>query len=289
MNSKYPIYVPSKNRFESRLTVKVFEKMKVPYYLVIEPQEYDKYANIVDKSKILILPWSKPESSTELVKTRNWIKKHAISLDTKRHWQIDDNIRSFMRLNNNTKIRVSSGTIFRIAEDFVDRYENIAISGLNYQWFAKQRQCIPPFYLNHRVYSCSLILNEIPYEWRGIYNDDTDICIRVLKGGWCTILFNAFLCDKMTTMVIKGGNTDIYQDDGRLKMAKSLQKQHPDIVDITWKFGKWQHSVNYAPFKKNRLIKRQDINTPGGINEYGMKLVKINNDESDLEKEFENI
>jgi len=60
MKNKYPIYIPSKGRLESRLTIRALEHIKVPYYLVIEPQEYDNYAAIINPKKILILPWSEP-------------------------------------------------------------------------------------------------------------------------------------------------------------------------------------------------------------------------------------
>lgn len=53
-------------------------------------------------------------------------------------------------------------------------------------------------------------------------NEDTDLSFRALKDGYCTILFNAFLCDKAQTMTMKGGNTDeLYKDDGRWLMAES--------------------------------------------------------------------
>lgn len=281
MNPKYPIYIPTKNRWESRLTSKALEKMSVPYYIVIEPQEYDKYTAVIDSKKILLLPWSKPESSTELVNARNWIKKHSISIGAKRHWQLDDNISGFYRLNYNLKIPVMTGSIFRAAEDFVDRYENVAISGFHYFMFAKRKDKLPPFYINRRIYSCSLINNDIPYNWRGIYNDDTDICLRVLKDGWCTILFLAFLAYKHTTMTVKGGNTDIYQDDGRLKMAKSLQEQHPDVTTISYKFGHVQHHVDYDVFKKNKLVKKKGAEIPEGTNNYGM-ILQIDRNKSQL-------
>ncbi len=41
MNPRYPVYVISKGRWESRLTVKALEKMGVPHSVVIEPQERD--------------------------------------------------------------------------------------------------------------------------------------------------------------------------------------------------------------------------------------------------------
>jgi hypothetical protein len=120
----------------------------------------------------------------------------------------------------------------------------------------------------------------MPYRWRGRYNEDTDLSLRVLKDGWCTILFYAFLADKMPTMTMKGGNTEeLYkldgEKDGRLLMAQSLQQQHPDVTKIVWKWGRWQHSVDYRPFKNNRLIRKPGVEIPEGVNNYGMKLVKL--------------
>jgi len=96
-----------------------------------------------------------------------------------------------------------------------------------------------------------------------------------LKSGWCTVLFNIFITQKVATMRMKGGNTDeLYKDDGRLQMAKSLQKQHSDVVKIKRKWGRWQHHVDYSRFKHNRLIKKKNVIIPEGINNYGMKLVE---------------
>jgi len=134
----------------------------------------------------------------------------------------------------------------------------------------------PPTLFNTRIYSCILIKNDLSFRWRGRYNEDTDLSLRVLKSGWCTILVQAFICKKVATMRMKGGNTDeLYQGDGRLKMALSLQRQHPDVIKITRKWGRWQHQVDYRPFKKNRLIKKEGIEIPEGPNEYGMKLVRV--------------
>jgi hypothetical protein len=76
-------------------------------------------------------------------------------------------------------------------------------------------------------------------------------------------------------MTVKGGMTPHYQDDGRLKMAQELQRRHPDVVKITRKWGRWQHHVDYRPFKANKLIKKEGIEIPQGVNNYGMKLVEV--------------
>lgn len=275
MNPKYPVYIISKGRWESRLTSKSLDAMNVPYSIVVEPQECDEYAKVIDEKKIIVLPFSNLGQGS--IPVRNFVWDHAINTGAERHWILDDNINGFIRLNRNMKIRVASGTVFRVIEDFVDRYENVVISGMNYRFFAPDRYKQPPFRLNRRVYSCILIKNDIDYRWRGRYNEDTDLCIRVLKDGLCTVLFQAFLCNKIATMTLSGGNTeDLYEiENGRLQMAQSLVDQHPDIVRINEKWGRYQHEVDYSGFKHNRLIRKQDLEIAEGVNNYGMILKRL--------------
>jgi hypothetical protein len=272
-NPKYPVYIVSKGRWESRLTSKALERMRVPYHIVVEPQEYDNYASVIDASKILTLPFSNLGLGS--IPARNWIWEHAIKSGAKRHWILDDNIAWFARLHKHKKTVVTSGVCFKAAEDFVERYTNVGLAGLQYEMFTPVKSTHLPLMINTRIYSCILIRNDLPFRWRGRYNEDTDLSIRVLKAGWCTILIQAFICKKMPTMTMKGGNTDIlYKGDGRLKMAQSLQQQHPDIVTITQRWGRWQHLVNYRPFKKNKLILKPGIIIPSKPNNYGMVLRK---------------
>ena len=49
MNPKYPIYIISKGRAESRFTSKALEEMNVPYHIVVEPQEYNEYSKYIDQ------------------------------------------------------------------------------------------------------------------------------------------------------------------------------------------------------------------------------------------------
>lgn len=261
---QYPVYIVSKGRWESRLTARALDLINVPYHIVVEPQEYDNYASVLDSERILTLPFSNLGQGS--IPARNWIWEHALKTGAARHWILDDNISGFLRLNENSKNKIINNSTFLAIEKFTDRFENIALSGMNYDYFAKRKQRIPPYIVNTRIYSCILIKNDIPYRWRGKYNEDTDLSLRVLKDGWCTVLFNTFLAEKTPTMIMKGGNTDeLYQGDGRLKMAQSLQQQHPDVVTITEKFGRFQHHVNYREFRCNKLIKKQNHLAQGSI------------------------
>ena len=283
MNPEYPIYIVSKGRWKSRLTSRALEYMKVPYHIIVEEAEYEEYAKVIDKDKILITPekynteydvfWDDDDSRLGPGAARNFAWQHSIEQGYDWHWVMDDNLDAFHRLNNNIKSEVLSGTIFKCMEDFVMRYDNVAIAGPNYYSFCKANDAVPPFVKNTRIYSCLLIRNDIPYKWRGRYNEDTDICLRALKDGWSTIQFNAFLQGKVTTQRMKGGNhQQFYEKDGTYLKSKMLEDMHPDVAKVVWRFNRWHHHVDYRPFKNNRLKCKENIVIPQEVNNYGMAL-----------------
>ncbi len=288
MSPEYPIYIVSKGRWETRLTAKALEKINVPYFIIVDESEYEEYAKVIGEMKILIQPrkykeeydmfWKDDSKITGPGAARNFAWDHSIEQGYKWHWVMDDNIEGFQRFNHNKKLHVNTGTIFKIMEDFVGRYENIAIAGPNYDYFVPASHTRRVFVANTRIYSCLLIRNDIPYRWRGRYNEDTDLCLRALKDGWCTIQFNAFLQLKVPTQIIPGGNTEqFYSKEGTYNKSKMLYDMHPDVTRIGWKYGRCHHYVDYRPFKNNKLKRKAGIEIPMGNNEYGMKLVNNNN------------
>jgi hypothetical protein len=287
MNPDYPVYIVSKGRWHSRLTSKALDRMGVPYLMIVEAQEFDRYADAVGKNKLLVLPQQYRDQydtcdnlgfskSIGPGAARNFAWDHSIAHGHSKHWVLDDNFDAFHRLNRNMKVVVESGTIFKVAEDFIARYDNVPIAGFNYYSFCKATDPVPPFILNTRIYSCLLIDNAAPYRWRGRYNEDTDLSLRALKDGYCTIQFNAFLAGKVTTQRMAGGNTEeFYRTEGTLAKSQMLADLHPDVAKVVWKFNRWHHHVNYKPFKTNKLIKKPNLQINTVINEYGMKLTDL--------------
>lgn len=273
MNPRYPIFIPTKGRYKTPYTIKALERIGVPFTAVVEAQEYEQYAEVVDPARILVLP----HRDKGLTVTRNWIWDYAQhELKAPYFWTIDDNIRGFYRLHKNIKYRVYSGAIFCAMEDFAERYENLYICGMQYEMFAPRLKKWKPFILNTRIYSNMLVKTDIPYRNVTFYNDDTDLCLRVLKDGRCTLLFLAFLADKIATMHVRGGMTDYYeQTNKRRQFAEELRQAHPDVVKVVWKYNRWHHQVDYRPFRNNRLIKKPGVVIPDGPNEYGMVLMDM--------------
>tara|TARA_Y100001949_G_scaffold165760_1_gene161796 strand:+ start:155 stop:1105 length:951 start_codon:yes stop_codon:yes gene_type:complete len=278
------VYIVSYKRWDSRLTVKTLEKLGVPYMVIVDEPDYENYVRAVGRDKLLILPqkykdeydtfWKDGDKTTGAGAARNFAWDHSIKNGFSHHWVMDDNIQYFERLNRNLISRVESGTVLKCMEDFVLRYDNIALAGPNYEKFVKSTDAVPPYVLNTRIYSCLLIRNDIPFRWRGRYNEDTDLSLRVLKDGWVTVQFNAFLQEKVTTQRMKGGNMEqFYDKEGTDKKSKMLVEMHPDVAKITTKFNRIHHHVDYRPFKDNKLKRKTGVDIPEGINNYGMKLI----------------
>lgn len=284
VKNRYPIYIVSKGRFSNGLTWKALDRMGLNYYIICEIHEASEYKEKTN-GEILVLPslyLNTYDTCDDLGNTkskgpgaaRNFAMDHSRENGFKRHWVLDDNIDAFHYLNKNEKLEVECGATFAAAEDFVDRYSNVPVAGMNYYSFAKKTDKVPPLKFNTRIYSCLLIDNYAGYSWRGRYNEDTDLSLRVLKDGLCTVQFNAFLCGKVTTQRMRGGNSkEFYDEEGTKAKSQMLEDLHPDVAKVVWKFNRWHHNVNYKAFEENEP---KLINPYRGIsvNNYGMIKVK---------------
>ena len=75
-NPTNPVYIVSKGRHESMITSKSLSRMKVPHYIVIEPQDEKDYDNalthfgIRDYVTLLVAPFSNHGDGPG--RARNW-------------------------------------------------------------------------------------------------------------------------------------------------------------------------------------------------------------------------
>ncbi len=286
----FPIYIPSKGRADVCLTSDALCEMKVKHYIIVEPQEvklYKAHRNL-EYASILKLDLSykdKYEHCDDLGTSkssgpgpaRNFAWDHSMKNGYDWHWVMDDNIQYFIRTNNRRRIRCKTASFWKAQEDFILRYENIGMGGPVYGMFCFRDPEIdmPPFITNTRIYSCNFIRNDLPFRWRGRYNEDTILSLDMMKAGWCTIQFYAFAQQKIVTQALKGGNSDeFYFKEGTLEKSRMQVQVHPDVSKLVKKFGRWHHRVNYMPFQKMKLRRKKDYEAMLGKNDYGQKLVK---------------
>lgn len=284
IKNRYPVYIVSKGRSKNGLTWKSLDKMGVGFKVIVEQHELEDYAKAVGLGRCLVLPQEfldKYDTCDDLGNSkskgpgaaRNFAMQHSRTWGAKRHWVLDDNLDAFHYLTDNEKLEVECASTFAACEDFVDRYSNIPVAGMNYYSFCKKTDRVPPLKFNTRIYSCLLIDNHAGYYWRGRYNEDTDLSLRVLKDGLCTVQFNAFLCGKVTTQRMAGGNSkEFYSGEGTLPKSKMLADLHPDVASVVWRFNRWHHHVNYKSFELNEPI---PLNNKANYQDNNYGLTKV--------------
>jgi hypothetical protein len=283
LTARFPVYIPSKSRAKIATTPRNLDRMGVPYRLVVEEQQAADYADQWGEDKILVLD---PQYQRDYVTcdddgdsiskgsgpARNFIWDHAASEGAKFHWCMDDNIMAFYRQNQNQSRPMGDGSGFHAMEEFALRYRNVGIAGPEYKHLLPARQKRPPFNTNRKLYSCLLIRTEVPLRWECRYNEDVDLGLRMMKAGWCTLIFYAFLQDKLTTQQMEGGNTEAFYDqEGTLPKSQMLVRRHPDVARIKWRFQRWHHLVDYSPFASMGLLPDPDYE-PSGMS-YDYRLV----------------
>jgi len=275
LKPKYPIFIISKGRYDCCYTAQSLDYMGLDYKIVVEPSEVSIYKEIWG-DKVITGDFDTTTRSS--IPVRNWIDDNTTS---NKYWLLDDNIKYFFILNNNIVHRSKTSVIFRIIEDYSERFENVGLVGMNKLGFCKPFESTPPYYMNRRVYSCTLLNKEVNEQvkvdgklWRGRYNEDTDLNLRILKKGLCTLNFSMFNGDKRTTQTIKGGNNDsVYTDgDNRFQFAQSLVDQHPNYVDMSVKWGRYHHHVKWEKFSQTLIPKKTYP-----IHDYGIYLEKQEN------------
>ena len=84
MNPRYPVFVISKGRHKSCLTARELTNMGVPFTLIVEPQELEKYAQSWPESQITVTPFSNLGNGS--VPARNFVWELAASQNAERHW-----------------------------------------------------------------------------------------------------------------------------------------------------------------------------------------------------------
>lgn len=288
MTPRYPFYIVSKNRWDKCITSRELDIRGIEHYVVVEEHQLDLYNNNkYPSATLLVLPQKyldEYDTCDDLGNTkgkgpgpaRNFCIDHSLSLGFTKHWVLDDNMEIFKRLHENEKLEITCPNGFCAVEDFVDRFSNVPLAGLNYESFCKKTDKANPYIANTRVYSCLLMDNTSVYRWRARYNEDTDICLRILKDGLCTLQINAFLAGKVTTQRMRGGNSEeFYDKEGTLPKSRMLADLHPDVAEVVWKFNRWHHKVNYQPFKKNKLKLKDDVRIVSGVDNYGIRKEKL--------------
>lgn len=259
---KYKIYIPTKGRYDNLLTADYLADNGIDFSLVVEKKETDLYRKKYPNN-VIELPGS---DYGGVYFARNFIKKMSKENGEKRHWQLDDDIRKLIHVDNGKFVDIHPKIMFGNMENFCDKFKNIGIAGAHSTVWVKFGK--KPFEINKLAYGCSLINNDLDIWWSKDVMGDIDYNIQVLESGYCTVRFYIYSFTMSTRATRKGGFTDIYLDKDRINTVKNTQKK--------WGLGKiTEKSVSGNTIYAVEYTKK--------LREYNQKLI-ADYDEKYLEK-----
>lgn len=224
---KYHVYIPSKGRASNCLTAKLMQEDSIPFSVVVEPNEYEAYASFFDEENLLCLP----KNGQGLPYSRNKIKSYSKSQGEVCHWQMDDDIRKFMKREDGKNVKVSAIQSILDTEAIFHSYKNLSMLAHRYTSFAFSYSA--EFSFNQNPCTSILVRNSVPANWRKGTVDDADFALQVLTSGGTTLITNRHLIDTLPHMKQSGGLTDFeLAGDGRHGRFIQLVKDWPGSFSI---------------------------------------------------------
>jgi hypothetical protein len=207
--NKYVIYIPTKGRSNLTKTTQTIDGLN--YKLVVEPQDYDAYRKIYSSDRVVVLD----KNDQGLAYARNYIKQYSRAQGEHKHWQLDDDIDTFLirKQFSDKNQPVEPLLCISIVEKCMDMFSNVAISGICSSPFAfSKRYAVKE---NRLAYQCVLVDNSVDIEWTMSPTEDWVYTLSVLEAGYCTLAFHHIMQHSAPTMKLPGGCSSDYVNDNR--------------------------------------------------------------------------
>ncbi|MDD4410873.1 MAG: hypothetical protein PHE32_04170 [Candidatus Shapirobacteria bacterium] len=302
---KYPIFVITYNRANGlALTIKHLVNFGCKFNVIVHEEQVEAYKRDYPSELInWIIFDPKYKENYEVLSTLSWQEKNAgsgaernFAWDCSKqagydsHWLMDDNIEMFsMPVSGGVRSvkRVKCPTNewwkrMEQAETFFNTYSNLFILEIG-----ETGNCVgnaKPI-LNRRCFSCLLIYNHRPTQWRGRYNEDVILSLDTLVNGFCTVQIFFLTKKKQLTFKAKGGNHDLkkgekntdtknslYSDGSSYKLSSKAKSEllicvYPKFTELTWKYGRIHHKYKNFDLFKQKLIMAQHFGQKIKVNE----------------------
>lgn len=258
------IYIISKGRPHCT-TAKTLEKMKYTgeWFIVCGNNDVTipQYIQNFGEDRILVFDWydqaphcdyldnfGLEKMSSGAVPVRNAVRKISIERGELRHWQFDDDYNRFYKINaTKDKWHPMVGEVFEEELYKLASYAHESnLSNIGFALGSDTRpQCVME--LGHRVFNAHNLPNseKLFTVWRSRMNDDLINAIETYRSGKYELFVKYMSITMPPTQSEKGGNTDIYQQDGTVRKTAYAVMIDPINVKLDIVHGRYHHVVNW--------------------------------------------
>jgi len=234
----FPIYIPSKGRYEC-ITAKQLLNFKIPFKIVIEPQDYNDYEK---KWGNYLLVLDRNDMGISYV--RQVIINYAKSNGQKWIWMIDDDITEWWyRVSNDGCVKANISFLNEVENHILNHPEKDTVGqvGLYHSVWACKKNCTIPFISENvgivQVVAFNLSNINIEYDPQLNGMEDQDLTLRLLKSGVKTLRYNHFSFKTYSKGENKGGLYYFYKNNPISNTVKRFYNKHynKDKRIVSWK------------------------------------------------------
>jgi hypothetical protein len=264
MNNINTIYIISKGRPHC-ITAQTLSKMGYTgeWYIVCgnNDETIPEYQKNWGSDKILIFDWYEEVKHTDFldnfgyenkssgaIPVRNATRKISEDRGELRHWQFDDDYTAFYHIDKNLKKwKKPTGSQFESSLYRIANFaHNAKLTNVGFAVASDSRPSTVKDY-SKRVFNAHNMSNDINLftKWRGRLNDDVINAIETYQKGKREMSFKYMNMILKPTQSEKGGNTEIYQEDGTVRKTAYSILIDPKNVKLTIKHGRYHHKVDW--------------------------------------------
>jgi len=275
-----PVFIPSKGRAGQSGTWDKLTECKIPYTVVVEPQDYDAYCRHHPPSSVVCLP----SDNRGVHFARNYILEALAPLEGW-YWCIDDDVQVFygVRVVAHEGGREPSQIVEEIdiltmmdlanPRDALLVQPDTCLIGIEYECFLRQlKPHLNPYMIDSYANVCVCLnkallprkgVSQEPLRYRWPIREDYDMCLQIIAGGKHVFRYRCvgFRAPQMGTK--PGGMTAFYhtkKDLIRECNRKMIEEWGEDVctevvkgTGVTKRFDlsiRWKYSAETAKSKK---------------------------------------
>jgi len=205
------IFIPSKNRVNNCSFVKLLINWGVPFTIVLEPQEANKYISAYGDLDILLLP----QSDQGISYARNHIKEHTENLGIKKYWMFDDDLTALYFREDARMVKGDISVLCKAESQFSQH--GAAIGALDYQqiaWSATNPISINT-YCEVAVFVDNSKTRGLRYRQEVNGKEDRDFVMQIIKNGGKSVRTTLYAFGAPAIGSNSGGLKDIFYDLGK--------------------------------------------------------------------------
>jgi len=248
------IYVPSKGRAGTSKTIENLIKEGIHFYLVVEPQDLQKYKQTYSNREPIYLVL--PENNRGIGFVRQFILNHARSGTSEWYWMLDDDISSMSQQVGTKNVKTTFEFVLREAAQLFQSCPDLGQGALEYQqfsWSAK-KNLVFNSYCDVAVFINVKRTYHINYRPMVDLKEDRDFTLQILASGLCTARASRFGFAAPKNGSNEGGLKDVYAQSGReIQAVERMCELWPGIVEKQIKpDGRVDCKIHWSLFKKSK-------------------------------------